>query len=105
MQRPAPLRKFPSVHPGTILLEELETRKWTPHDLAQRSGLARVAVERVLDCWLPVDALAAVRLGDALGVSPEFFLNLQRNYDLHRVYERIGWTKAARARKRKRNKV
>lgn len=79
---------LPPTHPGEILREDLlpalgvsKTR------IAGLLGVSRQTLYALLSEEQPVTVPMALRLGRLLGTTPEFWVNLQRNYDL-RVYER-----------------
>ncbi len=78
------------IHPGEILRDELEAM----------DNLSAAAVARVLK--VPTNRLTqlmagkrnmtpdtALRLGKWLGTTPEFWMNLQRNYDLRLAKQKI----------------
>ena len=70
------------VHPGEHLAEIMEELGITPHRLAETIGVSRNCIRGVVDCRRPVTADTALRIGKALGMTPDFWLNLQRMYDL-----------------------
>ena len=51
-------------------------------EFAQRIGVTRVALSRVLNGKAGISAGMAVRITAALGGSPESWLHMQANYDL-----------------------
>jgi HTH-type transcriptional regulator/antitoxin HigA len=71
-----------SPHPGDVLKEELESRGWTHRDLAFVLGMSEQQLSPILSGKRKVSPDMARLLGDALEVSPRFFLNLQSAYDL-----------------------
>ena len=69
-------------HPGVFILEELEARGWEQVDLAYILGMTVQQLNPILKGKHKITPDMAVALGDAFDVSPEFFLNLQKLYDL-----------------------
>ncbi len=71
------------VHPGEVLLEEfLKPLGVTPYRLAAALHVPRTRVERLVRCEVGLSTDTALRLARALGTTPEFWLNLQAQYDL-----------------------
>jgi len=66
--------------PGELLKEFLG--KTTTTELARRIGVARATVSRVLNGRTAVTVDLSIRLGQALGLSPDFFSKAQLQYDL-----------------------
>jgi addiction module HigA family antidote len=66
--------------PGELLKEFLG--KTTVTDLARRIGVARATVSRILNNRTAVTVDLSIRLGQALGLSPDFFSKAQLQYDL-----------------------
>jgi addiction module HigA family antidote len=66
--------------PGELLKEFLG--KWTVTELARRIGVARATVSRILNGRTSVTVDLSIRLGLALGLSPDFFSKAQLQYDL-----------------------
>ena len=76
------LRPARPVHPGCILRREMEARAWVAEDVAVRCQLTSLGVERILANESTLSAKTIAReLAHAFGTSPEFWLNLQRQYD------------------------
>jgi len=69
-------------HPGAFILEELEAREWTQLDLAYILGKSASQLNQILQGKTRISTDMAIALGDAFEVSPEFFANLQKQYDL-----------------------
>jgi antitoxin HigA-1 len=66
--------------PGELLKEFLG--KTTVTGLARRIGVARATVSRILNGRTAVTVDLSIRLGQALGLSPDFFSKAQLQYDL-----------------------
>ena len=71
---------FNAPHPGEILQEYLEGISVTT--AAQALGVTRTNLSRILHGHTGISADMALRLSEALGTTPEFWLNLQVQYDL-----------------------
>lgn len=71
------------VHPGEILKEDfLADFGITAGKLAKAVGVPRTRIERLLKEERGVTADTAFRLAKFFGTSPEFWMNLQKSYDL-----------------------
>ena len=70
------------VHPGEHLAEFLEELGISQYRLAQAIGVPPIRINEIVHCRRSVTADTALRIGQALGMTPEFWLNLQRMYDL-----------------------
>jgi len=66
--------------PGELLKEFLG--KATATELAQRIGVARATISRVLNGRTAVTVDLSIRLGQALGLSADFFSKARLQYDL-----------------------
>ncbi len=67
-------------HPGEVLKEALSDISVT--HAAERLGVGRVALSRLLNGATGISPEMALRLAKALGTSPEFWYGMQANYDL-----------------------
>ena len=80
-----PLKRQP-LHPGEVLREDvLPTVGLSVSKMAQRLGVSRQRVHRILACTHPVTAEMALRIGRLVGNGPRIWLGLQQNYDLWRA--------------------
>lgn len=77
-----PNNGLPPMHPGEYLREILEEMALTQVALADALGISAMRVSHLLKGDRPVTAELALRLGQALGQSPQYWLNLQADYDL-----------------------
>ncbi len=68
--------------PGTYIKMELEARGWTQRDLAFILGQLEQQLNPLLSGKRAITPDMARLLGDAFGVAPQFFANLQTQYDL-----------------------
>ena len=70
------------IHPGEHLAEFLEELGITQYRLAKTIGVPQVRIHDIVHRRRSITADTALRLGQALATTPEFWLNLQRIYDL-----------------------
>jgi antitoxin HigA-1 len=81
---------FAPITPGEVLREEICVRAGVrQEDLAAAMGVSRLTVSQIVNGKRAVTAEMAVRLGHVLDTSPEFWLNLQRDADLHEARVRL----------------
>ncbi|MCY4604347.1 MAG: HigA family addiction module antitoxin [Gemmatimonadetes bacterium] len=71
-----------AIHPGEHLAEILEELGISQYRLARAIGVPPIRINEIVHCRRSVTADTALRIGQALGMTPEFWLNLQRMYDL-----------------------
>jgi addiction module HigA family antidote len=67
-------------HPGKILAYYLEDRTVT--EVARHLGVTRPALSRVFNGKAGISADMALRISDAFGTEPDFWLRLQAQRDL-----------------------
>ena len=70
------------IHPGEHLAEFLDELEITQYRLAKTIGVPQVRVSEIVRGRRAITADSALRIGKALDTTPEFWLNLQRMYDL-----------------------
>jgi addiction module HigA family antidote len=74
---------LPPVHPGEILMEEfIRPHGLTPIRTANRLGVPRTRIERLVAGATAMTEDTALRLERLFGSSAEFWLRLQADYDL-----------------------
>src|SRR3954466_14248938 len=73
------------VHPGDVLQDELEERGISQSQLAQHIGVLAKTINEICRGKRGISAEMAVKLSRALGASPGFWLNLQKNWELSQV--------------------
>ena len=73
---------LPAIHPGEFLREVLDELGMTQAAFAAAIGVSCMRVSHLLRGDRPVTAELALRLGRALGQTPQYWLNLQAAYDL-----------------------
>jgi len=70
-------------HPGRVLREYLGDLAVST--AADHLRVTRVTLSRVLNAKAGISAAMAIRLGAALGTTPELWMNMQSQYDLWRA--------------------
>ncbi len=70
------------IHPGEHLAEILEELGISQYRLAKAIGVPPIRINEIVRRRRSITADTALRIGRALGMTPEFWLNLQRTYDL-----------------------
>jgi len=84
-------KKLPPMHPGEVLREEfLIPLDLSAGALAKACGLPRTRIERIAAEQTGISADTALRLSKALGMTPQFWLNLQTEYDLRVALRQAG---------------
>lgn len=74
---------FKPMHPGEILREEfLKPLDLSAGELAKICNVPRSRIERIVDETTSITGDTAIRLSKAFGNSAEFWLNLQKQYEL-----------------------
>ncbi len=71
------------VTPGSILERELEARGWTQKDLAEIMQRPPQAINEIIKGTKQITPETALELSKALGISEQFWINLEINYRLH----------------------
>lgn len=74
------MRIYNPAHPGEVLREHMGNMPVIR--LAEHLGVSRVTLSRLLNGNSGISADMALRLSEALGTSPELWLNMQAQYDL-----------------------
>jgi antitoxin HigA-1 len=76
-------KKRPPTHPGEMLLKEfLEPMGMTQVELAKHLGWTWPRINEIINGRRAVSADSALAFGEAFRTGPEFWLNLQRDWDL-----------------------
>ena len=79
---PEDFEPIPPIHPGEDLAEIIGELEISPELLAETIGIPVDAVNAILVGNHPITGDIAMRLGKAFYMSPEFWLNLQKLYEL-----------------------
>jgi addiction module HigA family antidote len=78
---------FTPVHPGDVLLDELEEIGLTQSGLAKHIGVLPKTINEICRGKRGISAEMAMKLSKALGGSPQFWLNLQNNWEISQLNE------------------
>ena len=70
------------IHPGEHLVEVMSELGITQCRLAKTIGIPQVRIHDIVYCRRSITADTALRIGKALRMTPDFWLNLQRMHDL-----------------------
>lgn len=84
-------KKLYPVHPGEVLLEEfLKPMNLSQHRLALEIGVDPRRINEIVLGARSITADTALRLGRYFGVSPQFWMGLQAEYDLDLAADKLG---------------
>ena len=83
-------REAPPIHPGEILAEEfLKPLGMSMHQLALALRVPSNRIGQIVDGERGITADTALRLARYFGTSAEFWMNLQKRYELEEARYRI----------------
>jgi addiction module HigA family antidote len=77
------------IHPGEHLAEQLEVLGMSAAELARHLKVPTNRITEILHGRRAITGDTALRLGHFFGTSPEFWLNLQKIYELRRAEEKL----------------
>jgi len=78
----------PAIHPGLVLQDELEEMGISQTALAEHIKVLPKTINEICRGKRGISAEMAWKLSKALGASPNFWLNLQNNWELSEVSKR-----------------
>jgi len=78
---------YTPVHPGDVLQDELEEVGLTQSALAKHIGVLPKTINEICRGKRGISAEMAVKLSRALGGGPQFWLNLQNNWEISQIDE------------------
>ena len=85
--------RIPVPHPGEILLEDyLRPMGISQNQLSQSMRVPANRIHAIIHGRRAITAETALRLGQALGTSPELWLGLQMEYDLRKAKQELAAT-------------
>ena len=70
------------IHPGEHLAEIMAELGITQYRLAKTVGVPPIRIHDIVHHRRSITADTVLRIGQALGMTPDYWLNLQRIYDL-----------------------
>jgi len=83
-------RNLPPVHPGEILREEyIKERNLTVTEVAKGLGVARANLSAIVNERAGISPELAVKLSEAFGNTAQFWVNLQKNYELWHAEQKV----------------
>lgn len=83
-------RNLPPVHPGEILREEyIKERNLTITEVAEGLGITRSSLSAVCNEHSGISSELAVKLSEAFGNTPQFWMSLQKNYELWHAEQKV----------------
>lgn len=81
---------YPPIHPGEVLMEDfIKGFGITQNKLAVSIGVPPRRINEIVHGNRGITADTALRLGRYFGVSPQFWLNLQTQYELELARDRL----------------
>jgi addiction module HigA family antidote len=78
------------IHPGEHLAEQLEELEMSAAELARQIQVPTNRVTQILNGTRAITGDTALRLGHYFGTSAEFWLNLQKLYELRIAEREVG---------------
>jgi addiction module HigA family antidote len=79
-----------AIHPGEHLAEQLEALKMSAAKLARQIKVPTNRITHILNGQRAITGDTALRLGHYFGTSAEFWLNLQKLYELRVAEHQVG---------------
>jgi len=81
---------LPPIHPGEFLKEALDELGTSQAEFARAIGMSPMRISHVVNGTRPVTAELALLFGRAFGQTPQYWLNLQSDYDLKTAQQEMG---------------
>ena len=79
-----------AIHPGEHLAEELREIGITAAELSRQIDVPVNRITGIIHGQRGITADTALRLGHWFGTSPQFWMNLQQNYELRLAESQVG---------------
>ena len=79
-----------AIHPGKHLAEQLEELNMSAAELARKINVPTNRITHILNGDRAITGDTALRLGHFFGTSAEFWLNLQKIYELRVAEQDVG---------------
>lgn len=79
-----------AVHPGVVLKDELEELGVSPTEFARQINVPPNRVSQIIAGKRSVTGDTALRFGHWFSVDPQFWLNLQNQFELSAADQRVG---------------
>ena len=81
-----------AIHPGTILKDKLNKLGVTPTEFARQIAVPLNRISQIIGGKRSITGNTALRFGHWFETDPEFWLNLQAQFDLAKVDKETGET-------------
>ncbi len=84
------LEKYPSLnytHPGILLKEDLDEVGLTAYRVSKETGISQVNLSKILQGKRSITPDTGLRLAKFLGMSENYFINMQTQYDTQKAKE------------------
>ncbi len=95
------MRELPPIHPGEQLREAfMKPLGLTAYRLAKDLGVPVTRIQAIVTERRAITGDTALRLARYFDTTPEFWLNLQRDYELERAAEALGGRLEAEVKRR-----
>ncbi len=78
------------IHPGTILKDELDEMGISAAEFARQLKVPENRMSEVMRGHRSITADTALRLDRWFGTSPNFWINLQKSYELRKAEQKLG---------------
>ena len=78
---------YTPVHPGEVLMDELEETGISQSALANHIGVLPKTINEICRGKRGISAEMAVKLSKAFGGNPQFWMNLQNNWEISQINE------------------
>lgn len=79
-----------ATHPGEILRDELDELGVVPSEFARQIDVPPNRVSQIISGKRSITADTALRFGHWFGVDPQFWINLQSQFDLAATHRKSG---------------
>ena len=79
-----------AVHPGVVLKDELAELGVSPTEFARQINVPPNRVSRIIAGKRSITGDTALRLGHWFNVDPQFWLNLQNQFELSAAEQKVG---------------
>ena len=76
---------YTPLHPGEVIKDELEEVGITQSALAKHIGVLPKTINEICRGKRGISAEMAMKLSKAFGASPQFWLNLQNNWEISKL--------------------
>lgn len=85
-----PRNALPAIHPGEFLTETLEELGLSQAEFARAIGVSAMRISHVVNGARPVTAELALLFGRSFSQTPQYWLNLQADFDLKTAERELG---------------